>query len=550
MYTRKQILCSFGILLFLAGCAQQYSRVARKPTSSVAVTSEQKSMFKFLRPYAKNPLTQIGRYLDSANAARTKLAANPSDTLAQSDYNFAVSRIVEIIEDNDFTPWDAPLVCNSGVDGQWSLSLTPPDPRPEYHPSNFEIYPSDRYDFRGKLVGERVLKRGLGAPVVVMGKDQDFTKIDEFAQGKQVFYGLTALVRFNGGSCELVLEDPLNEETVRLDAHTYPLAADFQAPLALALAELDPAKEELSELFKPDQYSGAERLARLQPYDPEKIPVIFIHGLGNSPATWMPMIDFLRNDDTIRQHYQFWFFSYPSGKPYPIPAAILRKKLDHMKVRYPNHKDIVIVGHSMGGMISRLLAVDSEMTLWNAAFEKPPGENGFHEETRQAMSDILIFKARPEVSRVIYASASHRGSDRATDWLGRLGATIVGNPVAESEITDEAVAAARPDSQVSKRKRLPNSVEVLDPESPFLKAVDTLPPAPDIPFHSIIGDRGKGGNLDRRKPVSYDGFVPYWSSHLDGAESEIIIPSDHWTILHPMGMAEVNRILHLHLREN
>jgi len=535
--------------LLLTGCAQQYSKAKKKSIASITATPEQEDMARSLKPHSKQPLTQLGGYLDLANASRLRLDSTPSDTRAQSDYNFAVGRIIEIIENQNLTPWIEPILCQSGGGKPWRLSFTPLDLHPEITPANFEILPADRYDFNGKLVGERMTKPGLGAPLVIVGKDQDYTKLDEFVQGEHIYYGLTAAVRFEGRECEIILRDPLKVETVQLDRHSYPLAADFQAPLALSLAELDLKKKEMSAFFNPSKNADTARLARLQPYDPTKIPVLFIHGLTNSQATWMPMIDSLRGDATIRANYQFWIFTYPTGQPYPIPAATLRSELDKIKGQYPDHKDIVVVGHSMGGMISRLLITDSNMTLWNNAFDKPPSENAgllrLDGKTSQLMRDLLIFKARPDVSRVIYASASHRGSESATNFLGRLGAKIVGNPVAGDEINDEVVNASR-----NNIKRIPNSIDVLDPDSPFLKAVDTLKPDPRIPYHSIIGDRGKGGNLDRTKPVSTDGIVPYWSSHLDGAQSELIIPSEHWTILHPDGIAEVNRILHLHLGQN
>ena len=315
-----QFLCILGFVSILGGCAP-YSKVKKISTASLAANSEQKSIYKLLKPYGRDPHAQIGRYLDWANATRLKLTTDPSDIIAQSNYNFAVSRIVEIIEDQDFTPWDTPLVCNSGADGQWSLRLTPPDPRPEYHPSHFEILPADRYDFKGMLVSERVLKQGLGAPVIVIGEDQDFTRFDEFAQGKQVYYAFTAAIHFDGMNCELILKDPLDEETVKLDGHTYPLAADFQAHLAMALAELDVEKQEISELLKPDRYEGTARLARLQAYDPKKIPVVFVHGLGDSEATWLPMIHALWNVEAIRQYVHLWFFRFPTGSPYRVPAA-------------------------------------------------------------------------------------------------------------------------------------------------------------------------------------------------------------------------------------
>jgi pimeloyl-ACP methyl ester carboxylesterase len=516
--------CLMVIPLFLAGCSH-YSKVHEtKRTRHLAVTAEQRALAESQDRLKGKPMAQLGRYLDSVNSARTRLAANPADTLARSDYNFAVARIMEIVENGNYTPWDAPLTCESANGGAWSLSFTPPDPRPEYHPTHFKILPTDRYDFKGKLVGDRAYKQGLGAPVMVVGKDKDvdFTKIDQFAQGKQVFYGMTAVIRFDGTKCEIVMLDPLEEETVALDQHVHPLAADYQAPLAMSLAELNMEKRELAGLFKPNQFEGSARLARLQPYNPKKIPVICIHGLGNSPATWAPVIEFLRTDPEIREHYQFWFFSYPSGLPYPLSAAILRHQLNQMRERYPEHKDLVVIGHSMGGMISRLLLTDSDMSIWDAYYAKPPGEIPFSEGTRAVISRSLIFDAQPHISRVIFFSASHRGSDMATGRMGRLGAKLVGNPVAEEEINEEALAFARPEVRDFKRNRLPNSIDMLDPENRFLALVDSLPLNPGVPYHSIIGDRGKGGNLDHTKPVSNDGIVPYWSSHLAGAQSEII----------------------------
>ena len=140
-----------------------------------------------------------------------------------------------------------------------------------------------------------------------------------------------------------------------MDGRTYPLAADFTAPIALALAELEPRKKELGRLFKPDDIRVQARLARLQPYDPKKIPILCMHGLGDSQATWAPMIESLRADPVIRENYQIWFFSYPTGYPYPLSAAILRKQMDAINARYPDHKKIVVIGHSMGGMITRTL---------------------------------------------------------------------------------------------------------------------------------------------------------------------------------------------------
>lgn len=542
-YFGSLLHCLTGFVLLLSACSH-YSKVKKLPVSAVTTTGEQKALYKSLKPLGKYPRAQLGLYLDSADKARHQLAAKPSDPLALADYNFAVARIVGIINAENLQPWEAPVVCGSGEASPWSLSLTPSDQLQKDSLPNYQILPADRYDFKGKLVGEHKLKEGLGAPVIAVAKGVDFKKVTKPAEGGKLrFYGLTAVVRFKGRTCELELIDPLAKERVALDGQDYPLAADFQAPIALALSKLQMKKKEIAGMFSPSKHEDSAHLALLQPYDADKTPVLFIHGLGNSAATWAPMIDHLRNNAAIRKHYQFWIFNYPTGLPYPKNAATLKTQLDELRRLHPNHKDIVIVAHSLGGNITRLLITDSGMKLWNGIYDKPPADIPFSDETREVMSSMLIFKARPDISRVVFASASLGGSGTATGFIGRMGVKLIGNPFAEDLVTEEAFAYARPEVKALGKKHLPNSVEILNPESLFLRSINALPIKPGIPYHILAGDRGKGGNLDHTDPVSTDGIVPYWSSHLDGAVSERVIPSDHWSILHPDGIAEVERIL-------
>ena len=422
------------------------------------------------------------------------------------------------------------------------------DPQPERDPATYSFLAADRYRFKGSLVIQRQLKEGLGAPLVAVSKDSiDAIEMDPYAQGKRVYYGMTGLLAFKGDQCTAYLADPLATETVPFGGHTYQLAGDFVAPIALAVAELKPRKKEIEGLLHPDEFASRTRLARLQPYDPKKIPILCVHGLGDSQATWAPLIETLRNDRAIRENYQFWFFSYPTGFPYPLSAAVLRKKLDAINARYPDHKPIVVLGHSMGGMISRTLITDSGMTLWNATYDKPPAEMPFSDEARKVMTDALIFKHRPEISRVVFLSPSHRGADLAANFFGRLGSLIIGSPDNIVPGETEALKLAKPNLAGEPLKKMPNSIDLLDPKNRFVTTLAGLPLASGIPYHSILGDRGKGGNLSRRPPMSTDGIVPYWSSHLDGAQSEIIIPSHHWTNQHRLGIAEVKRILLQHL---
>ena len=226
----------------------------------------------------------------------------------------------------------------------------------------------------------------------------------------------------------LSFEDPLAEETIQVDGHTFPLAADFTVPLAVMLARTNPKKLELARLLNPEKYAQTARIARLQPYDPNKTVVLVIHGLMDSPATWTPMINSLRGDEDIRRNYQFWFYSYPSGYPYPYSAAILRRELDAVEKRFPLRKPMVVIGHSMGGCISRLLITDTGDKLWMELFKKPPEQVPLSPEARKIFTEALIFRHRPEIGRVIFISAPLRGSDLASNWIGRIGSSLVKAP--------------------------------------------------------------------------------------------------------------------------
>jgi pimeloyl-ACP methyl ester carboxylesterase len=338
----------------------------------------------------------------------------------------------------------------------------------------------------------------------------------------------------------LSFEDPLAAETVTIDGHTFPLAADFTVPLAVMLESTDPKKHELARLLHPEKYAETAAVERLQPYDPNKTIVLVIHGLMDSQATWTPMINSLRGDPVIRRNYQFWFYSYPSGYPYPYSAAILRRELDAVEKRFPGRKPMVVIGHSMGGCISRLLITDTGEELWMKLFNKPPEQVPLSPESRKILTEALIFRHRPEIGRVIFIAAPLRGSDLARNPLGRIGSSLVRAPSTLLRTGNDVLKITTPQSGDLKLKRIPNSVDTLAPNNRFVKAINTIPITPGIPYHTIMGDRGKGDS-----PNSSDGVVPYWSSHMDGATSELIVPSGHGAHQNPQAIEEVRRILTL-----
>ena len=253
----------------------------------------------------------------------------------------------------------------------------------------------------------------------------------------------------------------------------------------------------------------------------------------------------MRSDKEIRRNYQFWFYSYPSGYPYPYSALILRQELDAIEKKFPIRKKMVVIGHSMGGCISRTLITDTGNKLWMEGFGKPPEQTEMPAGSKHLLEQAIILKHRPEIGRVIFMSTPHRGSELASNWIGRIGSRLVKTPVKMLTIGKTIREAMTPDPAALQWKRLPNSVDTLAPNNRFVVAINKIPITPGIPYHTIVGDRGKGDT-----PSSSDGVVAYWSSHLDGARSEFIAPCNHSSPLNPQAIAEVHRILKQNIPSN
>jgi pimeloyl-ACP methyl ester carboxylesterase len=506
------------------------------------LTNAETGIVKAMRIVRRDPLGALGEYLSAAETALEQLRRSPTDQTTRNTYNFAVGRIIATIRDAKLDPWTQPLRV-PGRDGEFVLTHKP-DPRPQWNPALYDFTPADQFDVRGTYFTERIARDGIGAPVVAVGREVNEEPRANFSPSR-VYYGVTAIARFDGRRSVLSLEDPLAVETVRVDGLIFPLAADFTVPLAVMLASTNPKKLDLTHLLNPAKYAKTARISRLEPYDPNKIVVLVIHGLMGSPATWMPMLNRLRGYEEIRRNYQFWFYSYPSGYPYPYSAAILRHELDAIEKRFPLRKPMVVIGHSMGGCISRLLITDAGDKLWMALFKKPPGQVPLSAESRKIFTDALIFQHRQEIGRVIFISAPLRGSELASNWLGRIGSSLVRSPVTLLKAGRDAIKITTFRSGELKLKRIPNSLDTLAPTNRFVMAINTIPITPGIPYHTIMGDGGKGD-----APNSSDGVVPYWSSHLDGATSEHIVPSGHGTHQSPQAIEEVRRILTLIARSH
>src|SRR5580765_2445495 len=536
--------CGFALLLFqLCGCAAHLATVKTEPArlpTGLRVEEPLESATKcLLAAEREQPSAALGHDLLAAKISYGVLVRKPKNESARSIYNFAVARVVQDVARTDLEPWRHPVTVVTD-EGRYSL-VSPKPVDADHDPSRYDLFPTDTLKIGGKFFQTYSTVSGLGAPIAVVGR----TESPHFRQQykpRRIYAPITAIVRFSGRKASLEFMDPLNAERITLNKESFPLAADFDAPTALLIARERPERLGLSRVLNPEAYADTAMLTRLQQFDPARTPVIFVHGLQETGASWAPMIDSLRHDPTIREHYQFWYFSYPSGYPYPYAAALFRQDLNGIERAFPNHKRIVLIGHSMGGMICRLMITDAGDKIWRDFFATPPARTPLASDTRKLLEQALVFDHRPDVQRVIFISTPHRGSELASNWIGRIGAALVRTPRLFTPVYTSIKPLLVSDPAAPRLKRMPNSVDTLEPNDRFVQAVNKLPMARGIPYDSIMGDRGRGNT-----PNSSDGVVPYWSSHLDGAQSELIVDSGHDAQTNPEAIHEVDRILKVNL---
>ncbi len=544
MKTHYSITASV-IAFVVAGCAQ-IAVVSEKRPAPLAPGSgpdrvATQTINRALTEEKKQPTVALGPFIAAARDSLRQLDRNPANAEARREYNFAVARIFTVIRDAKLDPWTKPM--RVGANGEFTLTWKG-DPNPERNLALYDLIPADELDFKGTYVKDHEKKDGIGAPLVAK---RELTPREASALfcPPAIYYSVTAIVQFEGSRCVISINDPLAGESVRVAGHSYPLAADFTASYALLLAREKPQKLGFARMLRPQEYAATARVARLEPYNPNKIVLLVIHGLMDTPATWVPMLNDLRGDKDIRRNYQFWFFSYPSGYPYPYSAAILRKELDVIEKRFPLRKPMVVIGHSMGGCITRTLITDTGTKLWTEAFGHSPAQTQMPADSKRLLEKAIIFKHRREIGRVVFMSTPHRGANLASNWIGRIGSMLVKAPTTLLQVNQTLQKSLMADPAALQLKRLPNSIDTMAPNNRFVLGINTIPISPGIPYHSIIGDRGRGDT-----PNSSDGVVPYWSSHLNGAASERIVPSDHGSPHNAQAIAEVHRILQLNAQSN
>jgi pimeloyl-ACP methyl ester carboxylesterase len=350
---------------------------------------------------------------------------------------------------------------------------------------------------------------------------------------------VTATIDFHGKDATLALRRPATQPKAIVEEKVRLLAANYSAPLLY----YKPAGNEmimgLAGALMGSKYINKMGLYFVQPYDPNRIPVIFVHGLISTPQMWLNVINDLQQDPVLRERYQFWIFAYPTGLPVLYSSLRFREALAEVQKLYPNHKNYVLVSHSMGGLLSELQVTTMTRANWESTLGEPASNFFAHLSPDELITRAVTFKANPRIKRVVFICTPHRGAPMAVSTIGEIGMRLISLPsTLVSTVTSEVPAETL---KAINGGRLPNSVTNLQPKSPYIQVLNKLPM--QTAYHSIIGNRGKPGPL----VDSSDGVVPYWSSHETKARSELIVPGPHGSCELPQTIAELDRILRLHL---
>ncbi len=402
---------------------------------------------------------------------------------------------------------------------------------------------------------------GLGVPLIAVRGPRKKPEGAERFYPPEMAFPLTAFIvppsklrdgpkGDEGRELTLELVDPLRTRTV--GSPPMPIESDLTTPLAYMWSRTDLNRYRWTGLLRPGNAADRAGLMLIRPYEPGKIPVVMVHGLASSPLAWVAMVNDLLLDPRIQEHYQFMLYMYPTGIPIPIAAAGLRETLQQAEQTFrldggkpdPAYSKMVLLGHSMGGLLSHAMAADSDQKFWELNTYIPFPQIKGPPDVLEELQRYMFFTAQPFVERVVYLGVPHRGSDLSRGMVGRVSSNLISADDHVSGLLNRLVRE-NPEAFPKRFRRVPTSIETLDPESPYLKALLAMKPGANVTFHSIIGSERPEG-----KENTTDGVVHYRSSHVDGVKSELIVQSNHGVQTNPYAIMEVHRILLEHLGLN
>ena len=348
---------------------------------------------------------------------------------------------------------------------------------------------------------------------------------------------------------ELEFYTPDSARSIKVNGVEVPIEFETTSALALQLEGSPVWDFEIAGFRSGDFTIGKQRLGiyMLHPHRSGRIPVVLVHGTASSPARWAELINELENDPRFWEHYELWLFIYNTGNPIAYSGMLLRDALTKAVAdldpegKDPGLKQMVVIGHSQGGLLTKMTAIDSGMQLW--PFSVPPEELTVSAETRELLSQALLLKPLPFVKRVVFIATPHGGSYQALGFLGRLGSWFVNLPGRFVKMNVELLTLHTEGLYMGTVANVPTSITNMTPGNLFIRNLAAVPIADGVVAHSIIA-------VDSDGPLEEagDGVVKYVSAHIDGVASEKVVRSSHSVQGNPEAIQEVKRILIEHAK--
>lgn len=432
------------------------------------------------------------------------------------------------------------------------------DPRSEVSPTQLDeiIFPSRVKSRDADTLAQRP---GVGIPIVGhIRRTSSARKEQPFLPPNGDNLTLTAVMEVGESPapgqprrCRLHFHNTLNVETVKLRGDERLLAANFTAAKQRALSKKTLSLFAWLGILYPERTLGDCQLYRMDEYDPKRIPVVFVHGLMSDPHIWLNVVNAISSDPELRAAYQPWYFLYPTAMGVQQTSAKLRESLRQAREHFdPDHNDpgmsrMVLVGHSMGGLLSRMQAIEPGDKLWKSMFTKPPYELNVSDKLRERLVSELEFKPQPGIGRLVFICTPHHGSNLASRNIVRRLASLIRLPF-DTLLMTEQLLTGNIDALSPQIRDWGCyaflSLGMLSEKHPYFQGLNSVPIP--VKHHSIIGRLGKSSLF-----TDSDGVVPYRSSHLDTAATEKIVPHWHGCVEEDDVVAEIVRVLREHLRE-
>jgi pimeloyl-ACP methyl ester carboxylesterase len=506
------------------------------------------------RAYFLSSMTYAWAFLFPKDRTLAPNGYEPGLRLALDLYNRSISRTFMLGGADEHAP--RPGTLKTGF-GEIALRIDPED-LIDGNVRFTKLIPIAALDVHG--LNNRWRLRGIGASMAASTEplDPEATSAKFLQENLKVPVSLIAVfddlyAQLASGALTVRLEVAVGwgERTIEIEGQTLPIELETTSSLAYMLAETPPWARELAGFFQGDLARHGDGLVSMEPYSPGKIPVVLVHGTASSSGRWADIVNDLTNDPRIRARYQFWLYTYNTGSPIPYSGYLLREAIEDMVASVdPEQTDdalsrIVVVGHSQGGLLTKLTSVEPEDKMWEIFSESPIDDMKLEPETREILEGSLLFDPVPNVKRVVFISTPHRGSYLAAFGIAKWMSSFIRAP-ANLMIAVADIATQNPEADgIARVGKVESAVGNMSPSSPMFNVLVDIPVRPGVPSHSIISVSGG----EAEKEGGSDGVVNYESAHLEDITSELIVDSGHSCQSKPPVIEELLRILLLHLEE-